>query len=327
MASTLTATSAATQQHSLQTPLTSSVVVCANSYERIGDIRAALHAVGNQTVLPAEVLLVVDGNDELFDRLSDQIEGLGHVPVRLLTNRHKQGLAGARNTGVEEASGDIVVFLDDDAAPDKSWLEVLLCCYEDSSVMGVGGGATPSWHLDKPEWFPDEFAWVVGCSYSGMPQRGDEIQNLIGCNMSFRRSVLQDAKGFREEATRADMSPLGSEEAELCIRLGQAHPDLKIVHEPRSTVRHRVWRDRSTFRYFRRRCYAEGVSRAKVSRLVRNAGGHSGERKFVTQTLPLAVVRTIRTGPGRVGKTAAVLCGLLVASAGYFIGSLSARLS
>lgn len=323
----MTLTFTTTQQPVQQAPLTSSVVLCAYSTERIGDIRAALHAVGNQSVLPSEVLLVVDCNSDLFDRLADQLEGLGQVPVRLITNQHKQGLAGARNTGVEAAAGDIVVFLDDDAAPDTSWLEVLLRCYDDSTVMGVGGSATPSWHLDKPEWFPDEFAWVVGCSYFGMPQRGAEIQNLIGCNMSFRRTVLQDADGFREEANQAEMSPVGSEEAELCIRLDQAHPDLKIVHEPRSTVRHRVWRDRSTFRYFSRRCYAEGISRAKVSRLVRSAGGHSRERAFVTQTLPLAVVRTIRSGPGRVAKTAAVLCGLLLASAGYMLGSLSARLA
>ena len=117
----------------------------------------------------------------------------------MVANTGTRGLSGARNTGVDAASGDIVAFLDDDAAAADGWLAALTAPFADPHVVGTGGGAEPVWTLPRPGWFPDEFGWVVGCSYRGLPVTRAPVRNPIGCNMAFRRAALLEVGGFRDE--------------------------------------------------------------------------------------------------------------------------------
>ena len=62
----------------------------------------------------------------------------------------REGLSGARNTGVGAARGSVVAFLDDDARADRGWLERLLAHYDDPSVLGVGGRVEADWARGRP---------------------------------------------------------------------------------------------------------------------------------------------------------------------------------
>ena len=108
--------------------------------------------------------MVIDHHDALLARSSAAFPG-----VTVLPNAYAQGLSGARNTGIEASTGDVVCFLDDDAAAEGSWTTHLLAPYEDPNVLGVGGAAIPTWETTAPSWWPGEFGWVVGCSYRGQP--------------------------------------------------------------------------------------------------------------------------------------------------------------
>ena len=130
----------------------------------------------------------------------------------------------------------------------------------------------------------EEFDWVVGCSYRGLPTGCAPVRNLIGANMSFRRSVLAEVGGFRSELGRIGTRPLGCEETELCLRIGRRFPDRVILHEPRARVLHQVPADRASWRYFTARCYSEGLSKATVARLA-GARGLSSERSYTLRVL------------------------------------------
>jgi hypothetical protein len=74
-------------------------------------LAATLEAVASvqaQQPAPEELIVVVDHNPALQDRLAANLPG-----VRVVANGQEQGLSGARNTGAELATADIVVFLDD----------------------------------------------------------------------------------------------------------------------------------------------------------------------------------------------------------------------
>lgn len=311
--------------------VTATVVICVYTEKRWDDIVAAVRSVAAQDVAAAETLVIVDHNPALLSRAQQEF---GPQGVRVLPNAHKQGLSGARNTAIAEAVGDVVVFLDDDAEARPGWLAALLAPYSDPTVKAVGGVAHPRWPVNRPRVLPGaapydpnatgELDWIVGCTYTGQPQRQAEVRNLMGCNMSFRREVFERVGGFAEDIGRIGKNPLGCEETELCIRARQAYQrageKIRIVFEPAAVVDHRVSPDRVEWAYLRRRSWAEGLSKAAVSKLVGSDDALSTERSYVAKVLPTAVLRELKEG--RVSSAAAVVTALACTTAGYVRGKL-----
>ena len=238
---------------------TISVIVCAYTDVRWNDLIEAVGSLRRQQMAPAEVIVVVDHNPGLLARARAQFPN-----VTVIENTGPQGLSGARNSGLAAARGEIVAFMDEDATADPSWLQELAAAYADPNVMGAGGAIVPEWQHGRPAWFPEEFDWVVGCTYRGMPQAQAPVRNLIGCNMSLRREVFAEVGGFRPGIGRVGTLPVGCEETELCIRVRQRWPQGELVYVPAAVVRHRVPQGRATWEYFRSRCYDDEVHLGSV---------------------------------------------------------------
>lgn len=301
---------------------TVSVVICAFSDERWDDLVGAVHSVQRQTIPAQEVIVVVDHNPSLYERLCLTIP-----EVIALENRGAQGLSSARNTGSAVARAMVVAFLDDDAFAEADWLERLTACYADPGILGVGGSIRPAWSLARPRWFPREFDWVVGCTYRGMPTRRARVRNLIGANMSFQREVLEEVGGFRSDIGQVGASMLRCDETELCIRIHRHRPEGLLLYEPGVRVRHRVPASRARWAYFCSRCYTEGLAKAQISRLLSTKESTATERAYTFRTLPLGVVRelgrgTLRLDLGGIARVGAIVAGLAVTTAGYVVGQL-----
>ncbi|MBI5566629.1 MAG: glycosyltransferase family 2 protein [Chloroflexi bacterium] len=297
-----------------------SVIICAYTEDRWSELAAAVESVRQQTLPAHEIIVVIDHNPPLLARARNQLN-----EVVVIENRQPRGLSGARNSGGAIASGDIIAFMDEDATAAPDWLAQLIGPYADPDVLGVGGAIEPKWLNGRPNWFPAEFDWVVGCTYRGLPETLRRVRNLIGCNMSLRREVFQQIGGFRSGIGRVGTRPVGCEETELCIRLNQQQPHSVLLYEPRSRVCHRVPKSRSSWRYFSTRCYAEGLSKALVARFVGANDGLSSERTYAFQTLPRGVARGIfdviqRGDWSGFARAAAITIGLLLTTAGYAMG-------
>ena len=304
--------------------LSASVVICAYTEDRWDDLAAAVRSVATQDPRPVEVIVVSDHNARLLDRIRRELPDVVAVP-----NDEQRGLSGARNSGVAVACGDVVAFLDDDAEASPGWLAQLLAAYRDPRIAGVGGAVEPRWPAQRPSTFPLEFDWVVGCSYRGLPSGPAVVRNVIGGNMSFRRDVFEQVGRFRSEIGRVGKRPVGCEETELCIRVRQRRPDAVIVFEPRARVAHRIAPERTRWRYFRARCYGEGVSKAIVAKHVGADDALSAERSYATRTLPrgivAGVVDTLHGDLAGAARAAGIVIGLAITVAGYMVGSASAR--
>lgn len=305
--------------------LSVSVVICAHTEERWNDTLAAAASVRAQSHVAKELIMVVDHNRRLYHRLWAALPD-----AVVVENREQQGLSGGKNTGVSLASGEIVAFLDDDAVADRTWLEFLTDSYADSAVVGAGGLTLPLWTTRRPSWFPREFDWVVGCTYVGMPTSRSPVRNLMGGNGSFRREVFGKVGGFTSGIGRSAASrPLGCEETEFCIRLRQRLPGSVLLFDNRAVIRHRVPAARERFSYYCSRCYAEGLSKAMVTRSVGTGDGLAAERRYASKTLPRGVARGVgealsgdASGLGRAG---AIIVGLATVTSGYAVGSRRAR--
>lgn len=302
-----------------------SVIICAYTEQRWQDLQDAVASVHNQNLAPRELIVVIDYNQALYERSVAAFPG-----AIIIQNTQPRGLSGARNTGIALAQGNIIAFLDDDAAALPDWLEQLSQGYDGPLVLGVGGSIEPVWAGGEPRWFPEEFYWVVGCTYRGMPLVAAPIRNMIGANMSFRREIFEAIGDFQNGMGRIGTLPMGCEETEICIRALKRWPARVFMYEPAARVKHRVPAARSQWRYFQSRCYSEGRSKVQVSRLVGAGAGLSTERSYTFKTLPQGVVRNIfevilRRDPSGLSRAVAIIAGLATTVAGYASGTLSSK--
>jgi len=298
---------------------TSAVIICAFTERRWRDLLAAVESLSRQSQLPDEIVVVIDHNPELHDRATAEFQS-----ARVVANEYPPGESGARNAGIESTSAEVVAFMDDDAVADPEWLATLLSHYRDPQVVAVGGSVHPRWESGRPAGFPDEFDWVVGCTYRGMPTRCTAVRNVIGANMSFRRSVFEVVGKFEDGIGRVGGGAGGCSETELCIRLGAMLPAAVILYEPAARVSHRVPSARMSWRYFGTRCFREGLSKAQVTQRAGCGPGLRCERAHATRTIPLGVVRAVRSAitGDRAGLTraTALVVGLWVTTIGFVVG-------
>lgn len=306
---------------SQQPPPSTSVVICAYTMDRWTETLDAIDSVVSQESSAGELVVVVDHNPELQERLT-----AAGVPARVIASEGTRGLSGARNTGIRATTGEIVVFLDDDARARTGWLQALLAAYE-PDVIAVGGAALPEWVAGRPGWFPDEFDWVVGCTYRGSPVTRGEVRNVIGSNMSFRREALDAAGQFEGRLGRVGTGPAGAEETELCIRARRVLPGRRILLDPAAAVDHRVPRSRGRLSYFLRRCFGEGRSKAILAGLAGTGDALETERAYVRRVLPAGVLRGLREArdgdPNGARRAAAIVLGLAATTAGFAWGRLT----
>ena len=98
-----------------------SIVICTHRSERYEDFEEAVNSLLSQSYNNLEIIVVVDGNKELYDKI--QKSGIEVDKIRL--NEKNLGLSESRNKGIKEAKGDIIAFFDDDAVADEDWLKEL----------------------------------------------------------------------------------------------------------------------------------------------------------------------------------------------------------
>jgi GT2 family glycosyltransferase len=304
------------------------VVICAYTEARWALLVRAVQSAFAQTMAPSQVVVVIDHCPALLRRARQELTGLigpGDERLTIIANTGQSGLADARNTGIGAARAELVAFLDDDAEADADWLMQLGEAYRDPAVVATGGRVVADWEAGRPGWFPPEFDWVVGCTYRGLPEALAPVRNVIGANMSFRRDALLDVGGFHTGLGRVGTRPLGCEETELCIRLASHQQGQRILYEPAAIVHHHVPASRATWAYFRSRCYAEGLSKAKVRSLAGAESALSSERSYLLTTIPRGIGLAWQRGlPARqsAARAIAIVLGVVATGLGYVVGRI-----
>jgi glycosyltransferase involved in cell wall biosynthesis len=267
-----------------------SVIVCTNRIERWPWLLECLDSLQHQSLPPLEVIVVVDGNPDIAERLRER-DG----PEVTLATPAPSGLSVARNLGLAHASGTFVAFLDDDATATDSWLKSLRTVLEDETVAGAGSVSLPRWEGGRPGWMPAELLWTLGCSYRGMPVARSEVRNVYGGSACFRRDIFTRFGGFNPNLGRTATGLAGCEETELCLRVRHQSRGLRFIHEPGSQIYHRVPRERQKVAYVIKRCLGEGRSKAILLALVGGSGHPLGhEARYLTRVVPTGIAAGIR---------------------------------
>jgi glycosyltransferase involved in cell wall biosynthesis len=196
------------------------------AYNAAQTLPACLAALQRQTQPPDEIIVVDDGSQ---DQTAQAAWAYG---AQLLEQPHR-GPAAARNLGLRQARGDIVLFTDADCEPEPTWVAEMTRPFADPRVAGVKG----SYRTHQQE----RVARLVQCEFE---ERYDRLERLATIDFidtyaaAFRLAVLREMDGFDPAFPRAD-----SEDAELSYRLARA--GRRLMFNRQAVVYHRhpsTWR-------------------------------------------------------------------------------------
>ena len=204
-------------------PLVSIVIACPG---RSWMLDECLDAIGEQTYRNYEAIVLPDA-----DFAKDGAAARSWLRV---ISTGKVRPAEKRNTGIREARGEIVAFIDDDAYPDAHWLEYAVKYFGEKSIGAVGGpGITPP---------GDGFmAKIGGRVYDNFLVSGNyryrykaggvrrDVDDYPSCNLFVRTSLLREIKGYR-----TDFWP--GEDTLLCKDIIDSGS--RIVYDPWVVVHH-----------------------------------------------------------------------------------------
>ena len=271
-----------------------SVVVCTYSMDRYGPFSECVESVLAQTYDPLEVVLVVDGNQRVFERVSESFGD--EENVRLHCNDENQGISYSRTKGAELASGEIVAFIDDDATAKPDWIQRLVDVYEETEAIAVGGDVRPDWQTEKPDFFPAEFYWLVGCVEPGFAADGEEVRNTYGSNISYRREEFLEVGGYDPNTGRKGDKHLQAHEAPVGIRLRREF-GRGMVFTENAVVDHKLFDYRGEFRWLVARSFWQGYSKRVMDLLYPDAEDNKRSylKQLYTHFVPKRVLNMVRS--------------------------------
>jgi len=213
-----------------------SVSVIVPTYNRHRVLLKAIRSLVNQVYHDYEVI-VVDQTTEIpysIKNFLSKFSKYNSVTIKYIHLKEK-GLPNARNVGIKNASGEIVIFMDDDAIPlSNNFIRFHAENYMDPNIVGVVGRVEdPGAKIEKN---PNKILKLTKWGTCTGGQNGivrTKIDLTYGCNMSFRKADCINAGLF-------DPCIIGSaqgEDTEFCLRL-QKTTNKSLVFDPRAAVKH-----------------------------------------------------------------------------------------
>jgi glucosyl-dolichyl phosphate glucuronosyltransferase len=229
-----------------------SVVLC--TYNRCQSLGKALRSVAASN-LPETVkweVLIVDNNST--DQTREVVEEFCHAyPGRFrYAFESRQGKSFALNTGIRQASGEVVAFMDDDVAVEPNWLQSLTAPLLKGSYLGSGGRICAPEDVSLPPWISLEGRTSLA-GVLALFDRGPAAIELYddapyGTNMAFRKEAFEKFGTFRTDLGPCVGSEIRGEDTEFCWRLMNA--GLPLIYVPDAVVYHDVPKSRLQKRYF-----------------------------------------------------------------------------
>jgi GT2 family glycosyltransferase len=239
-----------------------SVILC--TYNRDRYIYNVLHSLAAGTLSPTEYEVVLVNNNST-DRTEDEVRRFeaDHPAVALrYCVETQQGLSYARNRGIMESRGNVLVYVDDDALVNPEYLATYADFFgRNSDVVAAGGPITPQYDgCEEPSWMSHYTRQLI----TGELNLGSHEREFPrgafpgGGNAAYRKSVFDTIGLFNVELGRKGNSLIGAEEKDLFDKM-TTH-GMKFYYLPTAILYHLIPPKKLTQDYFDRLTHSIGVS-------------------------------------------------------------------
>jgi glycosyltransferase involved in cell wall biosynthesis len=191
-------------------PILSIIIPCFNSGEYIND---CLSSILNTGFSNTEIIIVDDGStDQKTLKLLDSLD----KNIKVIRQLNK-GPAGARNTGVKNSNGEILLFLDSDNMIKSNYINKALSVFDNDEIGVVYG---------NPEFFGDKLTEFRNFSHGNFDLDKILVGNYIDMCAFVRKKTWEDVGGFDE-----NLLVFGFEDWEFWIRIGETKWKFHHINE------------------------------------------------------------------------------------------------
>lgn len=212
-----------------------------------------------------EILVINNNsNDETEKIIQEYMKKSKSIKYYIET---RQGLAKARNRGIELANGKIIVFIDDDIVLHEEWFKEIQDSVTKYHHKAFGGKVIPLWEKVKPEYINLKGFFKLNQKIFPSHDNGDsakcypitkEETNPIGANMWIYKELFLKYGNFREDLGRVGYGGIPCEDTEFCSRLLREKEP--IFYYPKAIVYHPVSSFRMSKEFIRSWHYRNGIS-------------------------------------------------------------------
>ena len=238
-----------------------SVIIC--TYNRDKYIYCVLKSLAENT-LPHDryEIVLVDNNctDNTRSECDRFKQDFPDVVFRYFVETN-QGLSYARNRGIQESAGDVLVYVDDDALVNKEYLRTYADFFDRMpEIEAAGGPIIPQYETEEPDWMSHfTKALITGYKYLGSKEKEFPKNDYPGGgNAAYRASVFEKIGLFNVELGRKGDSLVGAEEKDIFDKMTTL--GMRFFYLPNAILYHLIPEKKLSKDYFDRLTYSIGKS-------------------------------------------------------------------
>jgi len=247
------------------------VIICTyNRAKYIGNLLESI-AANDLDKKEYEILLVDNNCTDNTREICEAFAAAHHDVQFRYTNESEQGLSAARNRGIKEAKGDVLVYVDDDALVDTWYLRTIAEYMSvHPEISAIGGKILPLYETEEPKWMSPYTKTLL----TAWMDFGDEVRPFPrgkfpgGGNSAYRAVVFQKVGLFNTELGRKGNSLMGAEEKDIYDKMNAM--GMKYMYVPGMMLHHIIPQRKLEQDYFDKWTYQIGVSERKRTKAIGN---------------------------------------------------------
>lgn len=215
------------------------VIIC--TYNREKYIGPLLESIAKNDLPTAEYeIVLVDNNctDNTRGVCNAFADSHPSINFRHVTET-EQGLSAARNKGIQEAEGDLLLYVDDDALVDTWYLRTVTeHMQKHPESMAAGGPIIPLYETSEPSWMsPYTKALLTAWMDYGQKERPYPRGKYPGGgNAAYRKDVFERVGLFNTELGRKGTALMGSEEKDIFDKMRSK--GMQVTYLPQMILHH-----------------------------------------------------------------------------------------
>ena len=246
-----------------------SIIIC--TYNREKYIRPLLESIAKNDYPTTDYeIVLVDNNciDNTREVCEQFTAANPEVTLRYVVES-EQGLSAARNKGIKEAKGDIIIYVDDDALVDSNYIRIYAEHFAvHPDTMAAGGPIEPLYETQEPSWMSPYTKALL----TAWMNYGDQVREYPngrypgGGNAAYRKEVFDRVGLFNTELGRKGNLLLASEEKDIFDKMKAL--GMKVLYLPTPVLHHCIPQAKLEKDYFNRLTLQIGRSERMRTRAI-----------------------------------------------------------